>query len=55
MLHCLCGDLLNSDKCYPAQRWRDKLSVVLLAYNASVNRITDWSSLEAVFPYSQRT
>ena len=47
--HRVLGDLLRSDRRYAAQRWTDKLSAALLAYNASVNRITGISPFEAVF------
>ena len=47
--HRVLGDLLRADRRYEAQRWTDKLKAALLAYNASVNRITGLSPFEAVF------
>lgn len=47
--HRVLGDLLRADRRYEAQRWTDKLRAALLAYNASVNRITGLSPFEAVF------
>ena len=47
--HRVLGDLLRADRRYEAQRWTDKLKAALLAYNASVNRITGMSPFEAVF------
>jgi hypothetical protein len=47
--HRVLGDLLRADRRYEAHRWTDKLKAALLAYNASVNRITGISPFEAVF------
>ncbi len=47
--HRVLGDLLRADRRYEAQRWTDKLSAALLAYNSSVNRMTGVSPFEAVF------
>ena len=47
--HRVLGDILRSDRRYGFHRWTDKLKAALLAYNASVNRITGVSPFEAVF------
>ena len=47
--HRILGDILRSDRRFEAKQWPQKLSAALLAYNATVNRLTGLSPYEAVY------
>ena len=47
--HRILGDVIRSDRRYDAKLWPQKLSAALLAYNATVNRLTGVSPFEAVY------
>lgn len=47
--HRVLGEILRSDRRYDADKWTNKISAALLAYNASVNRYLGVSPYEAVF------
>lgn len=47
--HRVLGDIIRADRRYDANRWPQKISAAVLAYNATVNRLTGMSPFEAVY------